>query len=372
MNTFGKIFRMTTYGKSHGPEIGVIINGCPSGLKISLNEIQYELDRRKPGESLVTSQRREEDRVEILDGIIDGKTTGGFIKLRILNKDVDLSDYNKLKYKPRPGSADFTWYEKYGDWYAFDRTGGRETASRVMAGAIAKKLLRKYDIDVLGYSIEIAGIKSRKSYYEDFNLTKLEEYRKIIESNPVRCIDKHAAKEMENAIIKAKEEGDSVGGVVEAIAIGVPVGLGEPNYNKLSAALYFGFGSIPAVTGIHIGLFDRVRMHGSESNDEFYIENGKVKTRTNWCGGILGGISDGMPIVATMGIKPTSSIAKKQRTIDLQKMKEVTIEIKGRHDPCIVPRAVPVVEAMMALTLADHMLLAHYIPRSLFQKLMGT
>lgn len=365
MDTFGKNFRMTTYGRSHGPEIGVRINGCPSGLEISLDEIQYELKRRRPGQSLVTSPRKEEDKVEILSGIVDGKTTGEQIELKILNKDVDLSGYESLKYKPRPGNADFTWYKKYGDWYAFDRTGGRETASRVMAGAIAKKLLRKYNIDILGYSIEIAGIRSRKSYYEDFNLMKMEEYKKIIESNPVRCIDVEAAKEMKNVIIKAKEEKDSVGGIAEVIATGVPIGLGELNYNKLSAALYCGLGSIPAVTGVSIGLFDRVKMRGSESNDEFYIENGKVKTKTNYCGGILGGISDGMPIVANIGFKPTPSIAKKQHTVDLEKMEETLIEIKGRHDPCIVPRAIPVIEAMISLILADHMLLAANIPRKL-------
>ena len=363
MDTFGKIFKMTTYGKSHGPEIGVIIEGCPSGLEISLNEIQYELKRRRPGQSLVTTQRKEEDRIQIIDGIIDGKTTGGPIKLRILNKDVDLKSYEELKYKPRPGNADFTWFRKYGDWYAFDRTGGRETACRVMAGAVAKKLLRKYDIDILAYSIEIAGIRSKKSYYKDFDLTKIKEYRKIIESNSVRCIDVESAKEMENAIIKAREERDSVGGVVEVVANGVPVGLGEPNYNKLNAALYFGLGSIPAVTGLNIGFSKRIKMRGSEANDEFYIKNGEVKTKTNYCGGILGGISDGMPIVASVGFKPISSIAKKQHTVDLEKMGEVLIEVKGRHDPCIVPRAVPVVEAMISLILVDYMLLAGYIPK---------
>ncbi len=365
MNTFGKMFRMTTYGKSHGAEIGVIIDGCPSGLEVSLKEIQYEIDRRKPGQSLVTTQRKEKDKVEILNGIIDGKTTGKPIELRILNEDIDLEGYKELEYKPRPGHADFTCYKKYGDWYAFDKTGGRETACRVMAGAIAKKLLKKYDIDILAYSIEIAGIMSRKSYYKDFDLTKLERYKELIESNPVRCIDEGAARKMENAIVKAKEEGDSVGGIVEVIATRIPIGLGEPNYNKLSAALYFGFGSIPAVTGIHIGLFDRIRMHGSEINDRFYIKNGEVKTKTNYCGGILGGISNGMPIVASIGFKPTPSIAKEQHTVDLEKIEETTIKIKGRHDPCIVPRAVPVVEAMMSLTLADHMLLAGYIPKYL-------
>ena len=363
MDTFGKLFRITTYGRSHGPEIGVRIDGCPSGLEISLDEIQYELNRRKPGQNLVTSQRREEDKVEILSGIINKKTTGEPIELKILNKDIDLSGYKELEYKPRPGHADFTWYKKYDDWYAFDRTGGRETACRVMVGAVAKKLLRKYDIDIFAHSLEIAGIRTNKSYYEDFELTKIEKYKRDIESNPVRCIDMEVAEEMKNAILKAKEDGDSVGGVVEVIATGVPMGLGEPNYNKLSAALYFGFGSIPAVTGIQIGLYNRIKMHGSESNDEFYIEDREVRTRTNYCGGILGGISNGMPIVVSIGFKPTSSISKKQRTVDLEKMEEVTIEIKGRHDPCIVPRAVPVVEAMMSLTLADQMLLSGYIPR---------
>jgi len=365
MDTFGKIFKMKTYGRSHGPEIGVRIYGCPSGLKISLEEIQYELDRRRPGRSLVTSQRREEDKVEVLAGIIDGKTTGREIKLRILNKNRNLSSYKELEFKPRPGQADYTWYKKYSYWYAFDRTGGRETACRVMASAIAKKLLRNYGIEIFAHSIEIAGIRSKKSYYKDFDLKKIKEYKKVIESNPVGCIDKKVAKEMERTILKTKEKGDSVGGIVEAIAIGVPVGVGEPNYNKLSAALYFGFGSIPAVTGIHIGLFDRVRKLGSKSNDMFYLNRGEVKTKTNYCGGILGGISNGMPIVATIGFKPIPSIAKKQKTVDLKKMEEIIIEIKGHHDPCIVPRAIPVVEAMMALVLADQILLSGLIPRHL-------
>jgi chorismate synthase len=355
---------MTTYGKSHGLDIGVMIEGCPSGLEISLNEIQHEVDRRRPGQSLIASQRKEGDKVEILHGIVNGKTSGEPIELRILNKDVDLSGYENLKYKPRPGHADFTWYKKYGYWYAFDKTGGRETAGRVLAGAVAKKLLRRYKIDIFAHSLEIAGIRS-KSYYEDFDLTKIEEYKRNIESNSVRCIDAKIAKDMENAILKSKEKGDSVGGVVEVIATSVPAGLGEPNYNKLNASLYYGFGSIPAVIGIYIGLYERVRMHGSKSNDEFYIKNGKVITKTNYCGGILGGISDGMPIVASIGFKPTPSITKRQHSVDLGKMEETEIEIKGRHDSCIVPRAGPVVEAMMALVLADNMLLADYIPKKL-------
>ncbi|MDD5295159.1 MAG: chorismate synthase [Patescibacteria group bacterium] len=352
---------MTTYGKSHGPEIGVKIDGCPEGLEISLGEIQREVDRRKPGQNIVSTSRREEDNVEIISGIINNKTTGKTIELKILNKDVDLSGYKELEGKPRPGHADFTGYKKYNDWYAFDRTGGRETACRVMAGAIAKKLLGKYNINIFAHSLEISGIKTSKSYYKDFDLAKIKEYKKDIESNSVRCIDAEKAKEMEQAIIKAKEEGNSVGGIVEVIVLGVPVGLGEPNYNKLSSALYFSFGSIPAVVGIQIGLYDRIRMRGSESNDEFFIEEGKVKTKTNYCGGILGGISNGMPIVASIGFKPTPSIAKEQQTVDLEKMENTIIKIKGRHDPCIVPRAVPVVEAMMSLALVDQMLLNGYI-----------
>lgn len=365
VDTFGKSFRITTYGKSHGSEIGVIINGCPSGLRISLDEIQHELNKRRPGQNLITSSRKEEDKIEIIKGIIDGETTGEPIELKILNKDVDLTDYEKLKYKPRPGHADYTWYKKYGDWFAFDKTGGRETACRVMAGAIAKKLLKKYNIDIFGYSVEIAGIRSKNSYYKDFDLTKLEEYRRFIELNPVKCIDSEIAKEMEKAILKTKKEGDSVGGVVEVVAVGVPEGLGEPNYNRLDAALSFAFESIPAAIGVCFGYFGRVGMLGSESNDVFYLDKGEVKTKTNYCGGILGGISDGMPIVASVGFKPTPSITKKQQTIDLEKMEETTIEIKGRHDSCIVPRVIPVVEAMLALVLADQMILSGYIPKKL-------
>ena len=365
MNTFGKRFRVTTYGSSHGKEIGVEITGCPSGLEISLNNIQQELDRRKPGQSLVSSQRKEEDKEEILSGIINGKTTGETIKLRILNKDVDLSGYKELEYKPRPGHADFTCYRKYGDWYAFDRTGGRMTACIVMAGAVAKKLLEKYNIDIFAHSLEIAGIRSNKSYYQDFELTEIRNYKGLIESNPVKCIDTEIAKEMERAILKAKEKGDSVGGIVEVIANGVPIGLGEPNHNRLDASLSFGFESIPAAISTFIGNPERIRMFGSESNDQFYLEKGEVRTRTNYCGGILGGISNGMPIVASVGFKPTPSIVKEQQTVDLEKMEETLIRIKGRHDSCIVPRAVSVVEAITSLVLADHIILAGIIPRKL-------
>jgi len=362
LKPFGEIFKVTPDGSSHGLEIKTLIEGCPQNLPISLYDIQCELDRRKPDQSPVTSRRKEEDKVKIKSGIKDGKTTGGPIKLRILNKDRDLSGYKELERKPRPGHADYPWYIKTGDWYAFDSVSGRMTACIVMAGAIAKKLLERYKIDIFGHSIEIAGIRSKISYYNGLDLSKIEKYKKTIESNPVRCLDVEAAEKMVNAILEAKKDGDSVGGIVEVIATGVPVGLGEPN---LKVSLYSGFAYIPAEAGIAIGLSDRVRMRGSQSNDPYCIKNGKVKTVTNYCGGILGRISNGMPIVASVGIKPTSSISKPQKTVDLITKEEITIEIKGRHDPCIVPRAVPVVESMTALVLADQMLLAGNIPRKL-------
>ena len=364
MNTFGKIFRVTTHGESHGRAIGCVVDGCPSGLELSEEDIQKELDRRKPGQSDVTTPRGEEDKVEILSGVFDGRTLGTPISLLICNKDVDSSKYEELKNKPRPGHGDFTWREKFGhvDWRGGGRGSARETAMRVAAGAIAKKLLGKSGIEILAYAREIAGV----GVDLDFNEKEIAKYRDIIESNSVRTIDPGKAKEMENAVLKAKKDGDSVGGVIEIAALGVPAGLGEPVFYKLDASIACALMSIPAVKGVEIGKgFGLAAMKGSEANDEFIVKEGKVKTITNNCGGILGGISDGMPIIARVAVKPTSSISRKQRTVDLGNMGGAEIEIKGRHDPCIVPRAVPVCEAMMALVLADLALIQGLIPKRL-------
>lgn len=364
-NTFGKIFKVTTWGESHGPAIGCVVDGCPSGLELSREEIQVELDRRRPGQSFIVSERTELDKVEILSGIFEGKALGTPISLLIKNLDIDSSKYEKIKDLIRPGQADFTWREKYGfiDWGGGGRASGRETATRVAAGAIAKKLLRKFGVEILAYSKEIGGIFAEVDEIDFDNLNKI---RGVIESNSVRSPDNQAAKEMENAILSAKKEKDSVGGIIEGVVLGVPAGLGEPIFDKLEADIAKGMMSIPAVKGIEIGKgFELARMKGSQANDPFIMKKGKILTSTNNSGGILGGISNGMPIILRIALKPTASIGIKQRTVDIKRMEETTIEIEGRHDPCIVPRAVPVVESMIALVLVDHSLISRFIPRRL-------
>jgi len=363
MNTLGRLFRVTTWGESHGSAIGCIIDGCSSGLELEQEEIQAELDRRRPGQSSLVTARTEEDMVEILSGIFEGKTLGTPISMLIRNKDVDSSKYEAIKDTPRPGHGDLTWREKFGwvDWRGGGRGSARETAARVAAGAVAKKLLQRTGINIIAHSKEIGGIKADEV---DVNSDNLNEIRKKIESSPVRALDR--AREMEEAILSAREDNDSCGGIIEAIALGVPLGLGEPVFGKLDANLAGALMGIPAVKGIEIGTgFQLTNMRGSEANDEFIIENNRISTRTNNCGGILGGISTGMPIVLRVAVKPTSSIGKEQKTVNLLTMEETTIKVDGRHDPCIVPRAVPVVEAMLALVLVDHSLLAGIIPRRL-------
>lgn len=352
-STLGKNFRITTFGESHGKAVGVVIDGVKPGLKISEEEIQKELDKRKPGQSNVSTPRQEEDQVNILSGIFNGKTTGTPICLVVYNKDADSSKYEKIKNIFRPGHADFTYLKKYGvrDYRGGGRVSGRETIARVAAGAIAKKLLSKNGIKIIAYTKEIAGIVAKK-----IDLAE-------IEKNPVRCPDKKAAKKMEMVILKAKAEGDSVGGIVEVIATNVPAGLGDPVFDKLSANIAKALVSIPAVKGVEIGAgFKVAQMKGSECNDQFIKKGGKIITTSNNSGGILGGISTGMPIVARVAVKPTSSIAKEQQTVDIDG-KKVKIKIKGRHDPCICPRIVPVVESMMAIILADAIMRQETIKR---------
>ncbi len=365
MNTFGEIFKITTFGESHGKAIGVVVDGCPAGIEISKSEIQRELDKRKPGQNEISTQRKEEDDVEILSGIFEGKTLGTPIAMIIHNKDVRSADYDELKFKLRPGHADFTYREKFGiiDYRGGGRSSARETACRVAAGAIAKKILAQFNVVIFAYVKEIANIESEISYYKNFDINKIDEYRKLVEESDVRCIDAERGVLMRGTIIKAKNEGDSVGGIIEILVLNVPPGTGEPIYDKLSARLAYSLMSIPAVKGIEIGRgFELSGLIGSEANDEFFVENGKILTKTNNCGGILGGISDGMPIVVRLAVKPTSSISKLQNTVDIKNFEETTLKIGGRHDPCIVPRAVPVAESMVAITLVDLMILANLIP----------
>jgi chorismate synthase len=356
-SSFGEIFRVTTYGESHGKGVGVVVEGCPSGLELSERDIQRELDRRKPGQGEITTARKEKDKVSILSGVFEGKTLGTPISMLVYNLDVDSTPYIELRNKPRPNHADFTYFAKYGhfDWRGGGRASGRETIGRVAAGAIAKKLLSLIGVEVLGHSKEIAGIRSGDVTPQDI--------RSFGEGNPVRCADPKVAKKMEDAILEAKKDGDSVGGIVELIALNVPAGLGEPVFDKLDADIAKALMSIGAVKGIEIGAGFRVAgRRGSENNDAFYMEDGVVKTRTNNSGGILGGISNGMPIVVRAAVKPTSSIAKEQDTVDLETMENTKIRIKGRHDPCIVPRVLPVCESMLALVLADHAIRGGFLP----------
>jgi len=351
-NTFGQLFRVTTFGESHGGAVGCVVDGCPPGLKISVEDIQKDLDRRKPGQSKITTSRKEEDKIEILSGVFEGKTTGTPIMLMTKNKDTRQEDYEKLKDVFRPSHADFTYEKKYGirNWQGSGRASARETLARVAAGAIAKKFLKeKLEIEFLAYVEQIGEIKSNI----DFNKVTSEQ----IESNIVRCPDEKVFKKMIDLIGKIRKEGNSVGGIIRGVIKNVPAGLGEPVFDKLSADLGKAMLSIPAVKGFEIGSgFEGVKMRGSQHNDLFYTDKqGRIRTKTNFSGGIQGGISNGEPIYFRIAFKPVSTIKKEQNTVNLNGQ-NVKLEATGRHDPCVLPRAVPIVEAMAAITIMDHFL----------------
>lgn len=352
-NSFGKIFRITTWGESHGKAVGVVIDGCPAGIPLSDAEIQQDLSRRAPGNSPYTSPRKEEDRAEIYSGVFEGVTTGAPISIIIPNKDADPQKYEPIKDVLRPGHANFTYLEKYGifDYRGGGRASARETACRVAAGAVAKKLLDAADIKVLAYIREIDGIKAQVSP----ELLRADD----IDGKMLFCPDSDAAKRMMLTIDRAKQEGDSLGGIVEAVVTNTPVGLGDPVYDKLDAMLANAMMSIPASKGVEIGLgFEAARMKGSAHNDRFQLQNGKVETVTNHAGGILAGISTGMPLIVRVAFKPPSSIHITQRTLSTQR-DDVQFKLPegSRHDPCVAIRAVPVVAAMVALVLADAILM---------------
>ncbi len=343
-STFGKMFRITTWGESHGKAVGVVIDGCLPNIAVSEADIQKELDRRKPGQSAVTTPRKEADKAIIMSGIFEGKTTGAPISIMVMNEDIDSGKYEKFKELYRPGHADYTYEKKYGirDWRGGGRSSAREQVGRVAAAAIARKILAKEGISVTGFTRQVGKI-----ILEDDEIDYGE-----IERNPVRAANRKKAAEMEKLILAAKEEGDSIGGIVEVVAKGVPAGLGEPTFDKLSAELAKAVMSIGAVKGIEIGDgFRLAEMKGSEANDAI---TGKGFA-TNHAGGILGGISSGQDIIIRAVLKPTSSIAKEQQTIS-RHGKEEKLKAEGRFDPCLCPRAVPVVEAMVVLVLADHLL----------------
>jgi chorismate synthase len=348
-NSLGTLFKLTTFGESHGEAIGGIIDGCPAGLRLDLDEIQKELDRRKPGQSSLTTQRKESDTVKFLSGIFEGQTTGTPIAFVIPNADQRSKDYGNLKDIYRPSHADYVYEAKYGirDYRGGGRSSARETACRVAAGAIAKQLLSAEGIIIKSYVSAIGDVEVSKSHTE-LDLAAAE--------NQVRCPDPVLAKAMQKAIENARDEGETLGGVITGLALGAPAGLGEPVFDKLHADLGKAMLSINAVKGFEIGSgFAAAKMRGSEHNDGFEIVDGKPATTTNHSGGVQGGISNGMDIVFRLAFKPVASIGKKQKTIS-REGKETELEIKGRHDPCVVPRAVPIVEAMTALVLADHFL----------------
>ena len=355
-NSIGEKFRITSFGASHGKAVGAIVDGCPANLELTEEDIQKELDKRKPGTSSVTTPRREADEVQILSGIFEGKTDGTPITGIVFNKNQKSKDYSMFKDTPRPSHGDFGWMTKYGnyDYNGGGRGSGRVTIGHVIGGAIAKKLLQTQNIEIVSHVTQIGDIKASK---QDFNTIK-----ENIEKNPVRCADLEAAHEMEEFILAKKEEGDSVGGIVETIAVGVPAGLGEPVFERLDGDLARILMNIGAVKGVEIGLgFDVASHTGSEINDEYQIENNNITTKTNNSGGIMGGMSNGMPIISRIAVKPTPSISKCQDSINLEKMENKKIEIKGRHDPCICPRVTIVAESSTAIVLADHMIRSGFI-----------
>ncbi len=350
-NSFGKLFRITTFGESHGPGIGVVLDGCPAGLSIDSERIQYQLDRRKPGQSKITSQRVEPDEFQFLSGVFEGKSTGTPLTLFIWNKDARSKDYSHIAEKFRPSHADFTYQEKYGirDYRGGGRSSARETAARVAAGAIAMQMLSEYGIEIQSYVSQVGEIKLDVPY-QQLDLKK-------IDDNIVRCPHPETAQNMIDLIEATRKSGDSIGGVVTGVLTGVPVGLGEPVFDKLHAQLGNAMLGINAVKGFEYGSgFEGVKMRGSEHNDQFEKQGDKVVTRTNYSGGIQGGISNGQDIYFNVAFKPVATIMKDQDSVD-QSGQPTVIKGKGRHDPCVVPRAVPIVDAMAALVLMDSVLL---------------
>jgi chorismate synthase len=349
MNSYGTLFRITTFGESHGHSIGVVIDGCPAGLEIDEAFIQADLDRRKPGQSKITTQRKEEDTFKILSGVFEGKSTGAPIAIVIENSDQRSKDYSHLENTFRPSHADYTYEAKYGlrDHRGGGRSSARETAARVAAGAVAKMLLKKSGVDIRAFVSQVGDLKA--PHYTQLDLSKTE-------NTIVRCPDTALAEKMIALIDQVRLSRDTIGGVVTCVITNSPVGLGEPVFDKLHAELGKSMLSINAVKGFEYGSgFEGVKLHGSQHNDEFYNDGGKIKTKTNHSGGIQGGISNGEDIYFNVAFKPVATIMQDQQSVD-KEGNEVTVSGKGRHDPCVVPRAVPIVESMAALVMADFLL----------------
>ncbi len=356
MNTFGNIFRLTSFGESHGSAIGGVIDGCPAGIRIDMDFIRYEMNRRRPGQSSLTTPRKEADNVEFLSGIYEGKTTGTPIGFIVRNENQRSGDYNDLKQVYRPSHADYTYQMKYGirDPHGGGRSSARETIARCVAGAIAKLILKKNNIRISAYTSQVGNIRLEGSY-QDYDLSRTE-------TNAVRCPDEQKASEMETLIKEVKAQGDSVGGIITGVITGVPPGIGEPVFGKLHAALGSAMLSINAVKGFEYGDgFDAPLYRGSEHNDAFFNDNGQISTRTNHSGGIQGGISNGQDIYFRVAFKPVATLLREQHTVD-EDGHETILKAKGRHDPCVIPRAVPIVEAMAAITILDYLLLAGTFP----------
>jgi len=350
-DSFGHLFRITTWGESHGGGVGVVIDGCPSGLHLSEDDLQYELDRRRPGQSKITTQRKESDTARILSGVFQGQTTGTAISVMVLNEDAKSHDYEHLKDLYRPSHADYTFDKKYGfrDWMGGGRSSARETVGRVASGAIAKKLLQQWNnIQTTAWVEQINEIKS--------SIKKSSVNEQKIEASIVRCPDPEASEAMIALIHEVRKSGDSVGGIIRAVVRNVPAGLGEPVFDKLTADLAKALMSLPATRGVEFGQgFDSVRLKGSEHNDAFVMRDGNIRTSTNQSGGIQGGISNGEEIDLRVAFKPTATINFEQDTVT-REGELVKLRAKGRHDPCVLPRAVPMVEAMINLVLTDHYL----------------
>ena len=361
-NSIGRRLVLTSIGESHGKCIGTVLDGYPAGLDLTEKDIQKMLDLRKPGQSLVSTQRKEDDKVEIISGTFRGSTTGAPITMIIWNKDQKSTDYEKLRTDMRPGHSDYpayVKYKKYNDHRGGGRFSGRLTATHVMGGAIARKLIKEQlGVETNSYTCQIGKMRVE----EEVNKKML----KTIYSNVVRCPSKTTAKKMERAILTARKNGDSLGGIIESVSTNIPAGLGEPIFGSLESDISRAIFSIPAVKGVEFGSgFAGSEKFGSENNDPYVIKNGKILTKTNNSGGILGGISNGMPIVFRVAFKPASSIAKYQDSVNVKTKKKIKLQVGGRHDPCVVPRAPPVVDSLVALTLADHALISGFIKPTL-------
>lgn len=352
MNTFGKIFTLTSFGESHGVAVGGVIDGMPSGIDVDMEFIQNELNRRRPGQSKLVTQRQEADKVEILSGVFEGRTTGTPIGFAIYNSNQRSSDYNNLREIYRPSHADYTYTQKYGerDHQGGGRSSARETIARCVAGAFAKLALKSLNINITAYTSQVGGI-ALNSDYKKYNLS-------TIEDNPVRCPDQEVAKDMAKLIEDVKADGDTIGGVVTCVITNTPVGLGNPVFNKLHATLGSAMLSINAVKGFEYGMgFEGVANRGSQMNDKFVNTNGKISTTTNNSGGIQGGIANGEDIYFRVAFKPVATLLQEIETID-RNGNAAVVNTKGRHDPCVLPRAVPIVESMAAMVILDSYLLS--------------